>query len=206
MEKIIQVENLSHRFGFVWALRHLSFQAQAGTVTAILGPNASGKSTLLKILATRLQPTEGSVSMLGLPIQSRRAEIRHQIEWLGHRLALYPNLNAKENLQFHYQMKGERPDSVAIQTALEKTGLVQSAGKKTGQISQGQQKRLALARILLTDPAIILLDEPHANLDAAGRHLLNRLLTEWKKGSKTLLLASHEEREIENVCDQRITL
>lgn len=204
--KALKIQNLSHRFGLAWALRNLAFEAEQGKCVAVTGPNASGKTTLLKILATRLRPTSGQVFVLGHSLENGAGQIRKQIEWLGHRLALYHHLTAGENLAFYYKLKGERSDGSAIEAALEKTGLAASRNKPAGSLSQGQQKRLALARILLADPKMILLDEPHTNLDAAGRHLMNRLLTEWKQAGKTLVLASHEEKEIASLCDQTLKL
>lgn len=206
MSLAIETKNLSHRFGLNWALRDISFSATTGECVAILGPNASGKSTLLKILATRLKPTRGEVRIFGFDIQNGLGQIRAQTEWLGHELGLYKNLSAEENLTFHFKMKGQRPDQEKITATLAQVELNGSKNNPVATFSSGQRKRLALARILLGEPKIILLDEPHTNLDQAGKKLMNTLIAQWKREGKTLCLASHDLEEISSLCDQRLTL
>lgn len=206
MEKVIAVQNLSHRFGWTWALRDIAFSASAGECMAVLGPNASGKTTLLKILATRLRPTSGVVFILGHSLNDGLSPIRQQVEWLGPELALYQRLSAKENLDFHFRLRGERPDAQKVAAALEKVGLASEAQKLVASFSSGQRKRLALARILLNHPKIILLDEPHAHLDERGKKLFNDLIAEWKREGTTLLIASHDREEIASSSDQMINL
>lgn len=202
----IELKKIGFRYGRVWVLKELDLCVAAGETFAILGPNASGKSTLLKILATRLKPTKGEGKILGHDLLSGVSKIRENVEWLGHELALYKTLTAKENLRFHLKLKGKKPDEGKIEAALEKAGLGGNQTKAVGSFSKGQVKRLALARILLEDPKIILLDEPHANLDQEGKQLLNQLITQWKKGGTTLLLASHDHEEILPLCDKTVTL
>lgn len=206
MSLAIEIKNLSHRFGLNWALRDISLEVAAGACIAILGPNASGKSTLLKILATRLKPTRGEVLIFGFDIQNGLGQIRAQTEWLGHELGLYKNLNAQENLTFHFKMKGQKPNQEKITAALAKVELDGNKNNLVATFSSGQRKRLALARILLGEPKIILLDEPHTNLDQAGKKLMNTLIAQWKKESRTICLSSHERVEVLPSCNQTLTL
>lgn len=201
----IELKKIGFRYGRVWVLKELDFQVSAGETVAIFGPNASGKSTLLKILATRLKPTRGEGTVLGHDLRNGPAEIRNHVEWLGHDLALYKTLRAEENLAFHSKLKGRRPDERKMEEALKKTGL-NGNPKPVSSFSKGQVKRLALARILLENPKVILLDEPHANLDQEGKKLLNGLLAQWKRDGVTLLLASHDHEEILPLCDKTLSL
>lgn len=206
MATAIEIKNLSHRFGLSWALRNIVLEIAAGECVAILGPNASGKSTLLKIMATRLKPTRGEVRIFGLSLQNGLGQIRSQTEWLGHELGLYKNLSAQENLAFHFKMKGQKPSIEKIETALNRVKLNGNKNNPISTFSSGQRKRLTLARILLAEPKIILLDEPHTNLDQEGKKLMNDLITNWQATGKTLCLASHDHKEILPLCSRALHL
>lgn len=203
---VIELKNISHRFGQNWALKNITFSVKAGEAVALFGPNASGKSTLLKILSTRLKPTKGEGTILDQDIRNGVSKIRSATEWLGHELAFYKTLTARENLAFHFKLKGGKSDDEKIEHVLEKVNLDLSQNKPLHSFSRGQLKRLALARILLENPKIILLDEPHTNLDQEGKALMNQLLLEWKKEGVTLLMASHEQKEILPLCDKVLLL
>lgn len=205
-ENTIEIEDLSHRFGKTWALIRLSFTVRTGESIAVLGPNGSGKSTLLKILATRLLPTLGRGTILGRDIQKEAPQIRHSIEWLGHHFGHYSSLTVTENLRFSFKLAGLKPDESKIKSALAKTGLDAKENQYADSLSAGQKKRLALARILLKDPQLILLDEPHTNLDKEGKELMNNLIKKWKKEGKTLCMASHDIAEITPLVDRNLYL
>lgn len=211
-ELAINLMGLRQRFGQTWVLadaglrKGLDIRLSAGHSVAVLGPNGCGKTTLLKILATRLAPTRGAGSILGCDLRRNVEAIRRQTEWLGHEMGLYKTLSGRENLAFHFRMKGEKPVEKKISEVLEKAGLASMQSKPVGSYSQGQKKRLALARILLGAPRLILLDEPHANLDAEGKALMNACIAAWKKSGTTVLMASHDQQEILPLCDSLINL
>lgn len=192
---MIQIQNISKRFGNHWALKKCSFEAQVGDIVAVLGQNGCGKSTLLRILATRIEPTFGEGTVLGHHLLKDKRKIRGQTEWLGHHFAVYPQLTASENLRFFLRLEGRAADSAAIAAVLDKAGLKSREGL-AGSFSAGMQKRLALARILLKNPKILLLDEPHTNLDREGKEWMNRLIGEWSQNGATCFLASHDHEEV----------
>lgn len=217
-EMAINVKGLSQRFGQTWVLagsglgagaelrKGVDLRLSAGHSVAVLGPNGCGKTTLLKILATRLAPTRGEGTVLGFDLRGEAEAIRRQTEWLGHELGLYKTLSGRENLEFYFRMKGEKPNFEKIAEVLVTSGLVKMGARPVAVYSQGQKKRLALARILLGEPKLILLDEPHANLDAEGKALMNVCIAAWKKSGTTILMASHDHSEVLPLCDSILNL
>lgn len=208
----VDIRGLSQRFGQTWVLaggeprRGIEIHLSAGHSVAVLGPNGCGKTTLLKILATRLAPTRGEGTVLGFDLRSETEAIRRQTEWLGHDLGLYKTLSGVENLAFHFRMKGEKPNFKKIAEVLVTAGLAKMEARPVAVYSQGQKKRLALARILLGEPKLILLDEPHANLDAEGKALMNNCVAAWKKAGAAILMASHDHHEVLPLCDSVLNL
>jgi len=206
MPSAIEIKNLSHRFALRWALKNIDLKAFAGESVAVLGPNGCGKSTLLRILATRLTPTLGGGRILGSDLRKEAGGLRTETEWLGHDLGFYKTLLAEENLAFSSRLKGKKIARAKILEAMEAVGLNEHAQKFFGALSSGQKKRLALARILIENPSLILLDEPHTNLDKNGKVLMNGLIGRWKKEGKTIWMASHDHAEILSLCDQALIL
>ena len=203
---MIRINAIGHRFGMTWALRSVTAAASAGEVVGLLGPNGCGKTTLLKILATRLKPTMGDGAILGFHLINDLQSIRLQTEWLGHDLGLYKTLSGVENLEFASKIKGREISGEKMSAALDRVGLNGNRNKPVGSFSTGQKKRLALARILLEQPKFILLDEPHTNLDKQGKELMNLLIAEWKREGKTIWMASHDHKEILPLCDKALVL
>ena len=203
---MIRINAIGHRFGMTWALRGVTAAAGAGEVVGLLGPNGCGKTTLLKILATRLNPTMGEGTIFGCDLRNDLQPIRAQTEWLGHDLGLYKTLSGVENLEFASKIRGKKIAKEKMAAALDRVGLNGNRNKPVGSFSTGQKKRLALARILLEQPKFILLDEPHTNLDKQGKGLMNELIAEWKKERKTIWMASHDHKEILPLCDKALVL
>lgn len=202
----IALRKISHRYGWQWALIDLSLEVNQGESVMVMGPNGCGKSTLLKILATRLLPTQGEGVVFNRDIKREAASLRKNIEWLGHELGLYLKLTAAENLRFSFALKGERLADPSIREVLDQVGLAKWRHRAVNTFSSGMRKRLALARILLNQPKLILLDEPHANLDQEGKELMNQCIAQWKKEQVTLFLASHDHHEIAPLCDRVLLL
>ena|SRR3989338_6211511 len=202
---VIDLKNLSHRYAGTWALHRLSFHVDAGEIVAVLGPNGCGKTTLLKILATRIAPTCGEGTLLGHPL-SETALIRKGIKWLGHELGLYKTLTAAENLKFFAGICGQKIAGPQIDAVLEKVGLQKSRREKVASFSTGMKKRLSLARILLENPKILLFDEPHTNLDQEGKKRMSTLILERKKAGAAVLFSSHDHPETIPLCDKILAL
>jgi ABC-type multidrug transport system ATPase subunit len=199
----VRLRRVTHAFGGVPAIRHVDLDVARGERVWLCGPNGSGKSTLLRVVATALAPVFGEGSVLGFDLRSGRDEIRARTELLGHGFRLYADLTARENLRFVCRLYGVPPDRLG--PALERVGLDEVADVRTGGFSQGMRQRVALARCLLRDPVLLLLDEPYAGLDTDARVLVDDLLADAARCGRTVLIASHEAPPPGSV-DRRIVL
>jgi heme ABC exporter ATP-binding subunit CcmA len=187
------------RFGISTVLGPLDLEVETGARLAILGGNGSGKTTLLRLLATAARPASGLLQLLGRDALRERPELRRRIGYVGHDPGLYPNLSALENLRFFCRLHG-LPDSRAAE-ALSLLELEVDAARRASELSRGRGLRLALARSLLHDPELWILDEPEAGLDDAGRELLTRLAE-----GRTVVMATHDRALASALCTRSITL
>jgi len=189
-ERAIDVSGLGKRFGLRWVLRGVSFDVRCGEAVGLLGPNGSGKSTVLRILGTLLTPNAGTGFVNGLDIVRDASRVRGQVGYLAHTPGLYDDLTARENLRFAADMLGA--SSTAVEGSLERVGLAHVAGERVRGFSAGMQRRLALARLILRSPRVLLLDEPYSNLDAEGVELMNSILGSVVGSGGAALVALHE--------------
>ena len=184
----VQLRGVWLRFGRDLVLRGLDLDVPQGAGLALLGENGAGKTSLLRLLASAQGPTRGAGRIFGFDLRDRRA-VREHVHLLSHEAGLYPDLTARENLGFALRMHGLAGDPDA---ALARVELTKAADKRVRFLSAGMRKRLGLARLWLLRRPLLLVDEPFANLDAAGRELATGLLNEVRAGGSTLLLAAHE--------------
>jgi heme exporter protein A len=203
---LIRAAGLGKAFGFRPVLRGISFAVQRGTCLALMGPNGSGKTTLLRILATLSKPSTGKLTIGGWSLPSESAAIRPQLGVVAHLPLLYDDLNAEENLHFFTRLYGIRHSDQHIKMALQRVGLNERSRDMVRTFSRGMQQRLALARAMLHDPAVLLLDEPYTGLDVSGAAMLDGLFTEWKQAGKTVITALHEPGRAVSLCDQALML
>ena len=190
----VETVELARLFGRSAALAGVSLRVDAGRTVALLGPNGAGKTTLLRILAGALRPSFGTARVHGLDVATDSALVRRLVAYLPHANGLYPDLTGRENLAFAATMLGQ-PGATATQrvdSALSAAGLAVAAGGRVGTYSAGMRRRLAVARLLLHDAPLMLLDEPHAALDAEGVALVDRLIGGWREEGRTVLIASHQ--------------
>ncbi len=168
-----------------------TLRIDAGAVTVLTGDNGAGKTSLLRLLAGLLPLTSGSAQVLGLDLSSGdRRQLRRRVGWLGHEGSFYDDLTVSENLTFAARAT-ERPlDDIA--PALERVGLTTRRDTQTKQLSAGQRRRLGLAWLLVRRPALWLLDEPYASLDAAAREFLDGLLVDVLSGGAAVVVSSHD--------------
>lgn len=172
------------------ALAGADLDVDEGEVVLLSGPNGAGKSTLLRLLAGLLPLRSGSATVLGHDLTADRRSLRRQISLVGHQSFCYDDLTAVENLHFAVRAAG-RPVA-AGDDALERLGLTRVAKVVHRRLSAGQQRRLALAVAIARDPRLLLLDEPHAGLDTAGRELLDGIVAGAPAEGRTVVIASHE--------------
>jgi heme ABC exporter ATP-binding subunit CcmA len=176
---------------------------EPGRALALLGPNGSGKSTLLRCIAGLLRPRAGSVLVDGRESCELPSAERARIAYAGHRPLLWGGLSARENLVLCaglYGLAAERAER-----ALESADLAEAAERPAASLSQGQRQRLALARALLPEPGLLVLDEPHSGLDEASGIRLDAQLTA-ARGQITIVLATHERMRAERLCDELMQL
>ena len=199
MKAAVQAAGLSQRFGASVALRGVDLEVAAGERLAVLGDNGAGKTTLLRLLATVARPDSGQLHLFGLDALRQREALRPRIGYLSHQPGLYAALSALENLELYCTLRG-LPRGRAGE-ALEQAGLAAGDGRAAGRLSRGQQQRVALARSLLHDPELWILDEPDASLDAAGRALVAR-----RAEGRTVVLATHDSAFARSLCDRSLRL
>jgi heme ABC exporter ATP-binding subunit CcmA len=189
----VETRDLARLFRRSPALAGVTLRVEAGRAIAVLGPNGAGKTTLLRILATALRPSFGMAAVDGIDVAEQPEEIRPRVAFLPHATGLYDDLSAAENLRFAAQLMGlPRPDRAGrVGAALDRVGLTADRDIRVSAFSAGMRRRLALGRLLLGHPRLLLLDEPYAALDAPGMALVDALLDEWRAAGATVLVATH---------------
>jgi heme exporter protein A len=188
----VQLTELAQRLGHRWALRGVTLRVEPGEVVAIVGPNGSGKTTLLRVVGAVLHPTRGSGQVFGRDLVGEADAIREVAGMLGHATGLYDDLTAAENLGFALRMYGESPSEVSIDRALEAVGMRQHASERVRGLSSGMRRRVALARLLLRRPRLLLLDEPYNSFDAAGVVVVDTLIRDTARAGGAALLVTHD--------------
>lgn len=201
----IAIEGVAKRFGRRWALRGASLRAEAGTALALMGHNGSGKTTLLRVVATTLRPTRGGGRIFGHDLLKETDQIRHHVGALYHEPGVYGDLTARENLEFATRMWGGDSE-VSVDEALERVGLAYAATERASGFSSGMTRRLALARLIMRPPTLMLLDEPYASFDADGIELVNEMVRSTADRGGIALVATHDPARSSAVVDGVVTL
>ncbi|HIF43384.1 MAG TPA: ABC transporter ATP-binding protein [Dehalococcoidia bacterium] len=199
MEPAVQVENLVKRFGTFTALDGVTFAVERGEVFGILGPNGAGKTTTLEIIESLQKPTEGRVSVLGLDLQSKAAEVKARIGVQLQASAYYDYLNLTEILAL---LGSFYPNKAAPATLLEQVGLSDKAVNRVAELSGGQKQRFAVAASLVNNPELVVLDEPTTGLDPQARRNLWSLIKEVNQRGVTVVLTTHAMDEAELLCSR----
>ena len=194
----IDVQGVSKAYGRSIALNKLDLQVQWGNILTIFGPNGSGKTTLIKLLATLSRPDTGTIGIAGLDPRRYGSHVRRQIGVLTHDPLLYDDLTARENLRFAARMFDIDNAGERIETVADKLDIASRLDQRVGTLSHGWKKRFSLARALLHDPPILLMDEPESGLDEQALTGLGDLLREESERRRTVVLTTHNfERGLE---------
>lgn len=188
---LVAIEGLSKRFGPTWALRRVDLALMAGAFLTVFGPNGAGKTTLIRILATLSRPSSGEIYLAGVPLNRAGAQLRRSIGLVTHQTLLYPDLSAEENLRFYGRLYDVTELDRHIDLALERVGLEARRYSLVREFSRGMQQRLSIARAILHDPALLLLDEPYTGLDPDAAETLGEILTGLSWQGRTIILATH---------------
>ena len=196
---IIVANGLTHWFGREMALEGVDLVLDTTEHMAVLGENGAGKTTLLRILSTSLRPTAGDLQIAGLDAYRERRRLRHYIGYVAHSLGLYGPLTAAENLRFFCDLQGV--DHGRVNEVLETVGLRAVGDRRTAQMSRGMQQRLALARAILHDPKLLILDEPDASLGSDGAEVLGNVMQ-----GRSVVLATHDHALANRLCPRTLVL
>ena len=188
----VELQGVSRLFRGRAALAGIDLDVPNGQSVLVLGLNGAGKSTLLRVVGTLLVPTFGRGRVLGHDLVRDRAAIRARIELLGHRTRLYDDLTPLEYLRFVDRLDGRRSSGDAVAAALARTGLMDVRDERIRSFSHGTRQRVALARVRLRDPELLLLDEPFAGLDASAMDAVDALVAEAVAAGRTVMLATHD--------------
>ena len=196
----IKVTNLTKTYNDVNAVDNASFTVKTGEVFGFLGPNGAGKTTTIKSILALIQPNKGQIYINGFNMKHQGEQAKKNIGYLPEKVAFYDNLTAVQNMYFYADMKqASRSECIPL---LKEMGLEAAIHKKVGKFSKGMQQRLGMARALIGNPPLLILDEPSGGLDPRGVALIRKKIKEMKKQDRTVFVSSHILAEVQEVCDR----
>ncbi len=198
---MIEVRNLTKKFGAFVAVDHISFQAHPGEILGFLGPNGAGKTTTMRVLTGYMPPTEGQVSICGLDIFEDALEARRHIGYMPERVPLYPDMTVRESVRFVADLQGIPNRQRRVGEVLAQVGMTARANSLIRNLSKGMRQRVGLAQALVHDPDVLILDEPTIGLDPHQVIDLRRLVRELG-AARTVMFSTHILSEAEQVCDR----
>ncbi len=201
-EPVVSLLEVSKLYGRFAALKAATASFSAARLYLILGENGAGKSTLLRVIAGLIQPSRGSLSVLG---SKKIRDVSGQLGYMAHAPMLYDELSGMENLQYFATLYGLAGNAVCEQ-AMNTVGLDPKLDRRVGQYSQGMRQRLSLARSILNDPKILLLDEPFSNVDVGSAQEMVRLLANMRDQGRTIFLVTHQPALLEKVADEFVMM
>ena len=202
----ISAIGLRKDYGDRSVLRRADVSVPWGRIAALFGPNGAGKTTLLRILAGLARPDAGDVHIAGLRMRRSGGRARHLVGFVGHQTLLYSDLTCRENLIFYAKLYGVDGHTGRIESVLEQLNLADRADRRVRTLSHGMQKRLSVARAILHEPAVLLLDEPESGLDTDSVASLGNLLQDWSASGRSALLTTHSSEIGQAWADQAFRL
>jgi heme exporter protein A len=189
-EPAVAAWGLERRFGATWALRGVDLEVARGSTFAVFGSNGAGKTTLLRVLAGLVRPSAGSARLLGVPLPGDAA-LRRRLGYVGHDSFIYGDFTGAENLAYYARLYGVR-DRSRVDALLAEVGLSDAAGRPARTYSRGMVQRLSLARAILHEPDLLLMDEPFSGLDPLGSDLLASVLGGLRRRGSTIVMTTHD--------------
>ena len=200
---MIKTQNLTKDYGDLTAVSNLNLTIQQGDIFGFIGPNGAGKTTTMRILVTLLEPTHGTAFIDGLDVRKHGKKIRRLVGYMPDFMGVYDDLKVFEYLEFFAAAFGidRRKRKAIVEGVLELTDLQSKQAATVDSLSRGMQQRLGLARVLIHDPKVLILDEPASGLDPRARIEIRELLRELKRMGKTIMISSHILSELEQICD-----
>ena len=201
----IVIKNLNKNYNNILAVKNINFKITKGSIVGLLGPNGCGKTTTIGMILGLIKPSSGSVSVNGENIENEniRTKILEKVNFISPYVELPKKLTVEENLKVYGRMYGVSNLKDKISDLMKNLNLLEFGKRKTGELSSGQKNRVSLAKALINDPEILLLDEPTASLDPdVGDYIRTYIENFAKKKSATILLASHNMNEVERLCSE----
>jgi heme exporter protein A len=202
----IEVRRLVKSFGHQVALRGVDLTVQEGEFLTLFGPNGAGKTTLMRVVASLARPSEGTVLLRGQDLGRAAAALRRQIGLISHNPLLYGDLTAEENLRFFARLYDLTDGAERIDRVLDQVGLAARRRDPVRNYSRGMVQRLAIARAILPDPELMLLDEPYTGLDLQAADMLRSVLEELVAANRTVVLTTHNLEQGLEMCDRAAIL
>ena len=204
MTNILQVEGLKKSYGSLEALTGIDFEVRPGEVFALIGPNGAGKTTALRIVATLLTPSAGSIKFLDYDLRKNQDKVRERISYLPEEAGAYKNMKGMDYLKFMANFYARTPDEERqfVDRAVGITGLGDRLKHKVGTYSKGMTRKILLARALMTKPVLTILDEPTSGLDVLVALDVREMIRQYVKEGTSVLLSSHNMLEIEFLSDR----
>ncbi|HSW02488.1 MAG TPA: ABC transporter ATP-binding protein [Sedimentisphaerales bacterium] len=201
---MIETKKLTKNFGDLVAVSDLDLYIRAGDIFGFIGPNGAGKTTTMRILVTLLEPTSGAAFIDGLDVSKKGKDVRRRVGYMPDFMGVYDDLKVFEYLEFFAAAFGieYKKRKAIVDGVLELTDLVSKRAAPVDSLSRGMQQRLGLARVLIHDPKVLVLDEPASGLDPRARIEMRELLRELKRMGKTIMISSHILSELEEICDR----
>ena len=203
---MIEVKGLVKRIGDQTILRGIQLNIEKGQTVGILGSNGAGKSTLLKVLATIMKPTSGTVTIAGNDVKKQALQVKQMLGYLPHASMVYDHFSPYENLKFFGALYHVPNLEKKIPELIDKVGLKLFTHEPIRSFSRGMTQRIAIARAIIHEPQLLLLDEPHTGLDQSAIQILNQVLEEMKENQVTTLMVTHDFLQAAKVCDRFIII
>ena len=201
-ENIIEVKNLNKIYDKIIAVKDLTFEINKGKIIGLLGPNGCGKTTTIAMILGLVKPTSGEVIIKGKNIEKERINLLEKMNFISPYVELPKKLTVEENLKVYAGLYGVKKVNEKISELVNELRLNKFLKKKTGELSSGQKNRISLAKALINDPEILLMDEPTASLDPDTGDFVRSFIEHYSsKTNVTILLASHNMNEVERLCD-----